>query len=219
MKYVIFTILSVVLLSDPLKIGKINSIKSEARKAFSTGDYKKAIEKYKFLVDSMNVDEDEIKLNLASAYYLLKDTANAVNYYQSVATSDKIMVRSKAQQQLGVMADRRGKFDEALSHFKQAIKADPRNDDARYNYELLKKKMDEKKKKDEQKNKDDKNKPDKPSEFAKRLKAQADALSARFRFSEAHKLMTDGAIKDPSVMYYKDFIDRLGDVNTINKPK
>jgi tetratricopeptide (TPR) repeat protein len=219
MKYLMIAILSTVLFSGPGKIGKINSIKTEARKAYNSGDYKTAIEKYKFLVDSLKVEEDEIKLNLASAYYLSKDTANATTYYQAVSTSDKNLVRSRAQQQLGVMSDRQGRLDEALSHFKQAIKADPQNDDARYNYEMLKKKMDEKKKKEDQKNKDDKNKPDKPSEYAKKLKQQADALSAQFRFSEAHNLMTEGAKKDPSVMYYKDFIDRLKDVVTINKSK
>jgi tetratricopeptide (TPR) repeat protein len=220
MKYLLIVALSTMLFSDPGKIGRINSIKSQARKAFNSGDYKQAIEKYKFLVDSLKVDEDEVKLNLASAYYLSKDTANAMTHYQSVSSSDNKIVRSKAQQQLGVMSDRQGRFDEALSHFKQAIQADPQNDDARYNYEMLKKKMAEKDKKNKDDKKNDKeNKPDKPSEYAKKLKAQADALSAQFRFSEAHSLMLEGAKKDRSVMFYSDFIERLNDVNTINKPK
>jgi tetratricopeptide (TPR) repeat protein len=157
MKYLVLSILTLALLSDPGKIGKVNSLKNEARKAYTAGDYKTAIQKYKYLVDSLNVNEDEVLLNLASAYYLSKDTANAQLNYQAVADSEKNAVRSKAWQQLGVMADRQGKLEEALDHFKQAIKADPTNDDARYNYELLKKKLDEKKKKEqEQQNKDQK---------------------------------------------------------------
>jgi Ca-activated chloride channel family protein len=157
MKYLVLSILTLTLLSDPGKIGKVNSLKNEARKAYAAGDYKTAIQKYKYLVDSLNVNEDEVLLNLASAYYLSKDTANAQLNYQAVADSEKNAVRSKAQQQLGVMADRQGKLEEALDRFKQAIKADPTNDDARYNYELLKKKLDEKKKKEqEQQNKDQK---------------------------------------------------------------
>lgn len=156
MKYLVLSILTITLLSDPGKIGKVNSLKTEARKAYASGDYKTAIQKYKYLVDSLQVNEDEVLLNLASSYYLSKDTANAQLNYQAVAGSEKNAVRSKAQQQLGVMADRQGKLEEALNHFKQAVKADPTNDDARYNYELLKKKLDEKKKKkdQEQQNKD-----------------------------------------------------------------
>ena len=45
------------------------------------------------------------------------------------------------------MANRQSKFEEALNHFKQAIKSDPTNKDAQYNYELLKKKLEEQKKK------------------------------------------------------------------------
>ena len=217
MKYAIILSLFALLTGpDPWKIGRINSKKKEARQAYTSGDYKKAIQTYRYLVDSLNVSEDEITFNLANAYYLTKDTANAQTHYATASQSDKPYIRSRAEQQLGMMANRSGKQEIALNHFKQAVKADPQNDDARYNYEMLKKKLNEEKEKNKDK---DKNKPDKPSEYAKKLKAQADALSAQYRFGEAHDLMNEGAKKDPSVMYYKDFIDRLNDVVTINQPK
>jgi tetratricopeptide (TPR) repeat protein len=216
MKYVLLTLLALIASPDPWKTGRINSKKKEARAAYTAGDYKKAITHYRYLVDSMAVNEDEITFNLANAYYLTKDTANAQSHYQTASQSEKPQIRSKAEQQLGMMANRSGKQEEALNHFKQAVKADPQNDDARYNYEMLKKKLNEKNEKDKDK---DKNKPDKPSEYAKKLKAQADALSAQFRFDEARDLMNEGSQKDPSVMYYKDFIDRLNDVVTIDQPK
>ena len=125
MKYLVLSILTLALFSDPGKIGKVNSLKTEAKKAYAAGDYKTAIQKYKYLVDSLDVTEDEVLLNLASAYYLSKDTANAMTNYQAVADSEKNVVRSKAQQQLGVMADRSGKLEEALDHFKQAVKSRP----------------------------------------------------------------------------------------------
>src|SRR5687767_11474166 len=103
MKYLLISILAFALVNDPLKIGKINSAKAEARKAYTSGDYKTAIAKYRYLVDSLNVTEDEIMLNLANAYYLSKDTAQAFTSYQSLVGSTKNEVRSKAQQQLGMM--------------------------------------------------------------------------------------------------------------------
>lgn len=218
MKYLLISILTLSLISDPLKIGKINSVKKEAREAYTSGDYKTAIAKYRYLVDSLEVTEDEILLNLANAYYLSKDTAQAYTSYQSLIGSTTNEVRSKAQQQLGIMNHRRGKLEEALNNFKQAIKADPNNGPARYNYEMLKKKLDEQKKKDE-KNNSDKNKPKEPSEYAKKLKAQADALVARFNFAEARNLMQAGAQQDQSVMFYSDFMKRLDDVTNINSGK
>lgn len=139
------------LLIDPTRIGKINTLKAEAKKAYEAGDYKIAISKYRYLVDSLHVKEDEVSLNLGNAYFQSNDTTNAVSQYQSVSLSAKNTLRSKAQQQLGVMTNRQGKFEEALNHFKQAIKSNPANEDARYNYELLKKKLEDQKKKDQQK--------------------------------------------------------------------
>jgi hypothetical protein len=218
MKYLLISIIAFALVNDPLKIGKINSAKAEARKAYTSGDYKTAIAKYRYLIDSLNVAEDEIMLNLANAYYLSKDTAQAFTSYQSLIGSTKNEVRSKAQQQLGMMNYKRGKHEEALSNFKQAIKADPANGAARYDYEMLKKKLDEKKKKEEKEN-NDKNKPKEPSAYAKKLKAQADALVAQFKFSAARDLMQEGAQQDQSVTFYSEFMKRLDDVTKITSGK
>ena len=144
-------LLVLAMLTDPTRISKINSLKAEAKKAYLKNDFKTAIAKYRYLVDSMDVHEDEVLLNLASAYYNLKDTTNALSQYQSLTASSKNEFRSKAQQQLGVMAEQQGKHEEALNHFKEAIKSDLNNQEARYNYELVKKKLEEKKKQDQNK--------------------------------------------------------------------
>jgi hypothetical protein len=208
--------------NDPLKISKINTAKSEAKKLFISGDYSAAVQKYQYLVDSLGVKEDEVMLNLANAYYLSKDAANAFSTYQSLSASGNKVVNSKAHQQLGVMANKQGKAEEALNYFKQAIKAHPENDDARYNYEMLKRKLDEKKKQDEQNKKDDKkkddpNKKDEPSEFAKKLKAQADKLVSQKQYQAAHDLMMNGLQQDKTVSTYQDYINRIKDVSEINK--
>jgi hypothetical protein len=209
---------ALLILTDPLAISKINGIKSDARKAYQAGDYKTAVDKYSELV-KLGVKEDEVMLNLANAYYLQKDTANAFSGYQSLAQSNKKEVAAKANNQLGLMLNERGKAEKALSRFKNAIKSDPRNSEARYNYEMLKKKLDEAK--DDQKNNKDKNKDqDKkqdPSEFAKKLKAQADELVAAKRYREAFNLMSDGMKKDQTVSAYQTFIDRTKDVADINQ--
>lgn len=150
MKGVLVVVLAIVFAVDPAMVKKINSAKSAAENAFKKGDYTAAIGHYKYLVDTLGVHEDEVLINLANAYYLAKDTAHAFSQYQAVTESPKTDIRSKAFQQLGLMANQQGRAEEALQLFKQAIKAEPSNDDARFNYEMLKKKIDEQKKKEEE---------------------------------------------------------------------
>ncbi|MEX2232757.1 MAG: hypothetical protein WD824_11385 [Cyclobacteriaceae bacterium] len=156
MKVLFLIVLALFTLVDPATVRKINAAKSAAEEAFKNGDYETAIQHYQFLVDSLGVKEDEVVINLANSYYLAKDTASAFNTYHSVTESPKSDIRSKANQQLGIMANQQGRAEEALNYFKQAIKAEPTNDDARYNYEMLKKKLEEKKKQEEEKQKQNK---------------------------------------------------------------
>ncbi len=163
----IFLIIALIF-TDLDKISKINTAKSEAKKAFLSGDFDTAAKKYRYLVDSLGVTEDEVRANLAAAYYQLNDTTNALNTYSQISQSPNPRIRSVANQQLGVMADTKGNLEEALNYFRQALKAAPGNQEARYNYEVVKKKLEEKKKQQRQKQdekqdkkEDQKNDPDK----------------------------------------------------------
>ncbi|MCE2894655.1 MAG: hypothetical protein LW721_09445 [Flammeovirgaceae bacterium] len=156
MKTALLFLLASLLFTDLDKIGKINSAKAEAKKAFLAGDFTTAIKKYTYLIDSLGVNEDEVRANLASAYFQANDTTGALNNYQRLTQSANKKISSVANQQLGVMANNQEKLEESLNYFKQALKAAPENDEARYNYEIVKKKLEEKKKQDQQKNKDQK---------------------------------------------------------------
>lgn len=163
MKYII-TILLLASITDPANIGKVNTLKKEGKSAYLSGDYKTAISKYNYLIDSLSVTDEEIKLNLANALFKSNDTTAALQQYQHLTDSKTKSISSRAYQQLGVMDNREGKFEQALNYFKQAIKADPTNDEARYNYEMLKKKLDEKKKQEEQEKNKEENKDQKKEE-------------------------------------------------------
>lgn len=145
----------------PGDIGKINTAKSEAKKAFQRGEFSKAVAEYKYLTDSLGIKEDEVSMNLAHSYFELNDTINAQNAYLPLSSSLNKKFKSLASQQLGVLANRQGKFEEALNYFKNSLKADPTNEEARYNYEMVKKKLEEKKKQEEQQQNKDKKKDDK----------------------------------------------------------
>ncbi len=163
MKVFLIFILGLLLSIDPKKVSKINSLKSEAKKAFLAGDFKTAIEKYKYLKDSLGVNEEEVGMNLANSYFRTNDTTGAFSNYQPLSLSNDAKIKSWANQQMGVMANRQGKFEEALNYFKQAMKAEPENEQARFNYEMVKKKLEEQKKQQQQnkdQNKDNKDKKD-----------------------------------------------------------
>ncbi|MBX2963428.1 MAG: tetratricopeptide repeat protein [Cyclobacteriaceae bacterium] len=168
MKVSLLILFLAAIITDPARIGKINRAKDEAKKAYQAGDYQTAVSKYQYLKDSLGVNEDEVLLNLANAYFELNDTTAALQHYQQLTQSSNGKIKSLAQQQLGVTRNRQAKFEDALNHFKEAIKADPTNMDARYNYELLKRKLDEQKKQDQQQNQDkDQQKDDKQDQQKK----------------------------------------------------
>ncbi len=164
MNHFLAILLSIVLWGDFNDIAKVNDLKRQAKEEYNAGNYKEAITHYKFLTDSLQIKDDNIKLNLANAYYQLKDTTNAKSNYNSLLSSRNKSVKSVAHQQLGIMANRNKKFKEAINHFKEALKADPSNEDARYNYELLKKILKEQEQKDKQQNKDQNQDQDKKDE-------------------------------------------------------
>lgn len=156
----------------PGDVSKINNAKSEAKKAYLAGDYKAAVQKYTYLVDSIGVKEDEVMMNLANAYFHLNDTTKAISAFQPLTMSAKPKLRSVANQQLGVLSNRDGKYEEALNFFKQALKSDPTNEDARFNYEMVKKKLEEQKKEDQKKDDKDKKKEDQQKKDEQQQKDQ-----------------------------------------------
>ncbi|UII26802.1 tetratricopeptide repeat protein [Fulvivirga maritima] len=161
MKYLVLTVLVMVSSSfgELDRIAKINKLKKEAKEAYNSGNFDKAIDNYHYLLDTLQMEDDNITLNLANAYFQKKDTTNAFNNYESIINSENKSVRSVAHQQLGIMANRTKKYEEALEHFKQALKADPTNEEARYNYEMVKKALENQKDQNNQdQDKNDENK-------------------------------------------------------------
>ncbi len=193
--------------TDINKITRINNAKRAGQEAYKNGNMEAAISSFRLLTDSLGVDEDPVLLNLANAYFQQKDTTNAAQYYAKVLTSDDDNLRSLAYQQIGVINQQQNKLEKALSDFKNALRSNPQNADARYNYELLKKTMKEQEQKEQ--NKDD---DIKPSEYAKKLKAQADILVNQNMFEQAAGIMQKGLQEDKTVAAYNAFISKLNDV-------
>ncbi|WP_421869977.1 hypothetical protein [Marinoscillum sp.] len=147
--------------TDPSEISRYNRLKNKAEIAYENGQYDVAANNYSMLYDSLSADDPAIALNLAHSYYALGDSSNAMLKYQAAATSNNNTIKSVAYQQLGVMNDKPETLNEALQYLKSSLKANPYNEEARFNYEVVKKKLEQQKQnqKDQQKqNQDDQDK-------------------------------------------------------------
>ncbi len=124
-------------------IATVNKLKREAETAYLSGNYAKAAEAYTMLTDSLGVMDDKILLNLGHSLFQKGDSLQAFSQYQRLISSPDKTLRSTALNQMGVLSNNPQERSSALNFFKEALKANPANAEARYNYQLLKKQMDE----------------------------------------------------------------------------
>ena len=122
-------------------VSERNLLKIQAGIAFSQKKYVLAVEKYQNLSEiSFNL-EPEARLNLAHAYFYTNDTTNALNQYKKLLKVNDERILSTALIQIGVINSMLGDSATAIVVFKEALNKNPDNKIARYNYELLRKKM------------------------------------------------------------------------------
>ena len=120
-------------------IATINRLKKQAEEAYQSGDYAQAVQYYQTLVDSLQVDDEKVRLNLAHAQLQVGDTATAQRQYGQLMNAGDASIKSVAYQQLGNITTQQQQYQDALAMYKESLKANPANEDSRYNYELVKK--------------------------------------------------------------------------------
>ena len=101
----------------------------------------------------------------------------------------------------------------ALRDFESSVKINPQDPDAKFNYEFVKKKLEELK----QQQQPDQSKPVEPSEDAKKAKAQADEAVKRREYANALEIMEKQMQRDPTTSYYSDYVQRLKDISGVQQ--
>ena len=147
---------SILILLNINNIDEINRLTKEAEIYFKNEEYDKSIANYKILIDSFDVTNEKIYLNLAHSHFLSNDTAKALENYTYATITDNNKIKSIALQQIGNINESRNKLEEALDFYKESIISDNNNIDSKFNYELVKKKI-QKQKENKQENPDEKN--------------------------------------------------------------
>ncbi|MDX2305569.1 MAG: tetratricopeptide repeat protein [Microscillaceae bacterium] len=122
-------------------VRNINLLQEEAQIAFYKKDYFMSILKYNHLINSYQIEDEHILLNLAHAYFHTNKQDQSTYYYLQAIKKGVPDTKSIALNQLACIEYENNNLEEALSLFKEAILNNPFNSKARYNYELLKKKL------------------------------------------------------------------------------
>lgn len=121
------------------RVARINSAAEKAEVAFNGSNYFQAIAAYEYLLDSLHLKDGKMQLNLAHAYFHSGDQHNARTRYEHLSRHPDLLLRSIACQQLGTLYAQQKKWQPALDHYRQALVANAGNQQARHNYELVKK--------------------------------------------------------------------------------
>ncbi len=159
---------------NPVYIFQTNSAKKKATNLYKEKKYTEAASELLYMNNVWKLDEPTVTLNLAHSYFEQQDTSaisSALAYYSEAINSKNDRVRSVANLQVGILKakragseqtkpkDKKKIYEDALINFKNSLRADQHNQEARFDYELLKRLLDIEVQKQEQEQKEkDKNK-------------------------------------------------------------
>ena len=112
----------------------------QGNKNFRNGNYAEAEKDYKSSLDKKY--NDKAQFNLGDAYYQQKNFDEASRSFQSVADRNVPKnMEASAYYNLGNSMMEQQKYAEAFNAFKNCLKIDPNDEDARYNLEYARQKM------------------------------------------------------------------------------
>ena len=99
-----------------------------------------AISKYKKLSEE-NPNQKEIDYNLGNLNYYKGEFEKAISYYNDALKTNNNELKSNSHFNLGNTYYSIDDFEKSLSEYKKSLELNPNNDDARYNFEFVKKIM------------------------------------------------------------------------------
>lgn len=98
-------------------------------------------EKYLHKLLENTEDEPELNGNLGLVLYQQKKYMESKKIYNTLQNSNNVQVAVEAQFHLGLIDCKMGDTTTAIKHFENALKNDYKHEPARYNLELLKKRL------------------------------------------------------------------------------
>lgn len=195
---------------------------SSALREYKAGNFDQAFKEYQRLL-RQNTNDSRLHFNAGAAAYRNRQFEEAARQFNAALSSPDLKLQGLAYYNEGNSlfhlgersADpkqRKEAWEKALTDYQSAMKLSPQDPDAKFNYEFVKKKLEELKQQQEQQDQPNKLQ---PSEAAKQAKARADEAVRRKEYSQALKIMEDQLAQDSTTEYYADFIKRLKGVTGV----
>lgn len=123
------------------KVRLMNRAKEKAETAYWKKNYSEAVNLYQQVVESSVMATPESRINLANSHYQMKQYQRAKAIYERLSKVSNPKLASDAHNQLGVLSCISADSAAALTHFTQALLANNNNNEARFNYEFIKKRF------------------------------------------------------------------------------
>ena len=125
----------------------------KGRKAYESGKYDEARTYYEHILNNRKNDA-AAQFGLGATAYKQQDMEIATRSLNAVKNSDNPLLAAKALYNLGNMFRDQQKMVESLAMYRQAIELDPMDEDAKINYELLKKVIEQQQTKEQEQQQD-----------------------------------------------------------------
>jgi len=200
---------SILIFHSSAEAGVGSSMRS-GNKALNKGNIEQALEKYQEAL-VQEPDNEKIHYNIGRALYKLQKYPEAISEFQlGLLTKDKSF-QAKTLYNIGNCHFKQGKLDEAISSYVSSLLLNPNDLKAKQNLEFCLKQKDEQEHRQSQ---NDTPTPE-PSDYAKKIKQQADELVAKRQYKKALILMNDLLRADQTATVYQDYTKRLSDVAEI----
>tara|TARA_B100000929_G_C15504767_1_gene418504 strand:+ start:2465 stop:3190 length:726 start_codon:yes stop_codon:yes gene_type:complete len=125
----------------------------KGRKAYESGKYDEARTYYEHILNNRKNDA-AAQFGLGATAYKQQDMEIATRSLNAVKNSDNPLLAAKALYNLGNMFRDQQKMAESLAMYRKAIELDPMDEDAKINYELLKKVIEQQQTKEQEQQQD-----------------------------------------------------------------
>lgn len=118
------------------------SLLQEGIDQFDAGQFQSSAETFTYGISQHPELQQALRYNIAQAYLRLDSLNQAQTFFEQAFTApNHPELASQASNHLGVILVRKGQYAPALEYFRRALILDANNEQARYNYELLSKRM------------------------------------------------------------------------------
>jgi Ca-activated chloride channel homolog len=204
------------------------SAKNPGVEAYEQGDYPAAIAAFSRQLER-RPDHPGLHFGLGTAAFKAGDFDKALSAFSKAITSTDPALRAKAEYNLANTLAQRGlaakekpaklqEWRDAIAHYEEALRIEPANENAKFNRDAVRQLIEHLEKEEpEQKKNDQAQPPKKPSEAAKKAKAEADAAVLQREYRRALEIMENQRRVDDTTDYYADYMQRLREVDGVTE--